>query len=98
MTQQPSQTTPNTSNSQSKRSGPSGTGSSKKQKLINLLVRKSGADTKTISTRLGWQAHTIRAAISGLRKDGYSVEVVPASGKAATRYRISDAAPTEAES
>jgi biotin operon repressor len=98
MTKQSPQTTLKTSNSQSKRSVPSGTGSSKKQKLITLLGRKTGADTKTISARLGWQTHTIRAAISGLRKEGYAVELVPGSGKTAARYRISDVIPTEAAS
>ena len=60
----------------------------KKQELIQLLTRKSGADVATISDKLSWQTHTTRAAISGLRKAGY--EVVgekPAEGKA-TRYRI----------
>ncbi len=71
------------------------TGSSKKQKLIALLARKTGADVKTITTRLGWQAHTIRAAISGLRKNGYSVETIPGSGRTGARYRILDKAPSE---
>ena len=61
----------------------------KKQELIQLLNRKSGADVATISDKLSWQTHTTRAALSGLRKAGY--EVVgdkPGEGKPA-RYRIS---------
>lgn len=61
----------------------------KKQLLIQLLIRKSGADVATISEKLGWQTHTARAALSGLRKAG--CEVVgekPDEGKL-KRYRIS---------
>jgi len=61
----------------------------KKQTLIQLLNRKSGADVATISDKLGWQTHTTRAALTGLRKAGY--EVVgekPGDGKP-KRYRIS---------
>ena len=61
----------------------------KKQALIQLLNRKSGADVATISDKLGWQTHTTRAALTGLRKAGY--EVVgekPRDGKP-KRYRIS---------
>ena len=61
----------------------------KKQQLIQMLTRKSGADVVTISVKFSWQTHTTRAALSGLRKAGY--EVVgekPGEGKA-MRYRIS---------
>jgi predicted ArsR family transcriptional regulator len=61
----------------------------KKQELIQLLNRKSGADVATISDKLSWQTHTTRAALSGLRKAGYAVVGdKPGEGKA-TRYRIS---------
>jgi hypothetical protein len=43
-------------------------GPSKKTQLIKLLSRKSGADAKAISAKFGWQPHTTRAALSGLRK------------------------------
>ena len=61
----------------------------KKAQLIQLLSRKAGADVAMISDKLGWQTHTTRAALSGLRKAGY--EVVgekPGEGKP-KRYRIS---------
>ena len=61
----------------------------KKQELIQLLNRKSGVDVATISDKLGWQTHTTRAALTGLRKAGYAVvSDKPGEGKA-TRYRIS---------
>ena len=60
----------------------------KKEELIQMLTRKAGADVAMISDKLGWQTHTTRAALTGLRKTGF--EVVgekPDDGKP-TRYRI----------
>ena len=61
----------------------------KKEELIQMLTRKAGADVAMISDKLGWQTHTTRAALTGLRKAGY--EVVgekPGDGKP-KRFRIS---------
>ena len=61
---------------------------SKKNQLIKLLSRKSGADAEAISEKFGWQPHTTRAALSGLRKAGMDlIKDPPISGKP-TRYRI----------
>ena len=38
--------------------------------LRKLLTRKSGATIEQIQRAFGWQPHTARAAISGLRKRG----------------------------
>ncbi|WP_112324396.1 DUF3489 domain-containing protein [Oceanibium sediminis] len=46
----------------------------KRSELIRLLQRKSGADLTTITSKLEWQPHTVRAAISGLRKSGHTIE------------------------
>jgi predicted transcriptional regulator len=60
----------------------------KKAQLIKLLGRKSGADITSLSDKLGWQQHTTRAALSGLRKAGYEVtRAMPANGGRA-KYRI----------
>ena len=45
----------------------------KKEQLIQMLTRKAGADVGMISNKLGWQTHTTRAALTGLRKAGYEV-------------------------
>ena len=80
------------------RSGPTRPKPSKKQQLIRLLSAKAGADTGTISCKLGWQPHTVRAALSGLRKAGYRIEGErPGEGRA-VRYRILAAAASAAES
>ena len=46
---------------------------SKQDQLVALLSKPNGVRVSVISERLGWQAHTVRAAISGLRKRGYEV-------------------------
>jgi hypothetical protein len=62
--------------------------STKKAQLIRLLGSKSGCDIKSLSAKLGWQQHTTRAALSGLRKSGYEVASErPASG-GVSKYRI----------
>ncbi len=38
--------------------------------LRKLLTRKCGATIAQIQTAFGWQPHTARAALSGLRKRG----------------------------
>lgn len=42
--------------------------------IQSLLARNEGASMQAISDETGWQFHSIRAAISGLRKQGISVE------------------------
>ena len=42
-----------------------------------LLARKSGADLAALQKATGWQAHSVRAALSGLRKAGYTIDRVP---------------------
>jgi biotin operon repressor len=59
----------------------------KKAKLIRMLSTKAGADVDLIGSKLGWQSHTTRAAITGLKKAGYAVSAEKESGKP-TRYRI----------
>ena len=60
----------------------------KKQHLIRLLGLKSGADIMSLGEKLGWQPHTTRAAITGLRKAGYDIETERAGNGRPARYRI----------
>ncbi|MDU8945998.1 DUF3489 domain-containing protein [Ovoidimarina sediminis] len=59
----------------------------KKAQLITMLSAKAGVDVEAISNKLGWQRHTTRAAITGLKKAGYMVSAEKEVGKT-TRYRI----------
>lgn len=62
---------------------------SKKTRLINMLRLPDRSTIAAISTALGWQAHTTRAAITGLRKAGHAVETSkPADGSIGLSYRI----------
>lgn len=63
-------------------------GLTKKDQLIRMLSSKTGSEVGTISARLGWQAHTTRAALSGLRNAGYEIAAEKAGKDKTTRYRI----------
>jgi hypothetical protein len=58
----------------------------KKERLETLLKRKDGVSSALIQKELGWLPHTVRAAISGVRKGGETVECTP--GKSGPVYRI----------
>ena len=63
--------------------------------LRKLLSRKSGADLSTLQAATGWQAHSVRAALSGFRKQGVKiVRTSPSSGGPST-YRITAGTKTE---
>ena len=54
-----------------------------------MLERPGGASLEAICKVTGWQTHSARAALSGLRKAGHQIERVPAEGKAGGAvYRI----------
>jgi len=59
---------------------------SRSAQLRKLLMRKNGATIAQIQKTFGWQPHTVRAAISGLRKAGEMVERSEAAKGAV--YRI----------
>jgi len=54
-----------------------------------LLSAPSGASLAAICDATGWQAHSARAALSGLRKSGYTLERKPDA--AGSTYRITAA-------
>jgi len=57
--------------------------------ICRLLSRKSGADLATLQEATGWQPHSVRAALSTLRKTGYQIDRLPAkSNGASPPYRI----------
>ncbi|WP_394729511.1 DUF3489 domain-containing protein [Altererythrobacter sp. GH1-8] len=47
---------------------------SKIGKVVALLQRKEGATLDELVTATGWQVHTARAALTGLKKRGYVIE------------------------
>lgn len=59
---------------------------SKKARLEMMLSRPRGATQNQLEKALGWQSHSVRAAISVLRKGGVEV-TLDRSGRTPT-YRI----------
>ena len=64
---------------------PSTVVATKKAKLEELLVRKRGATLAQLQQELGWQPHTVRAAISRLRKAGHTIDLKETNGRKAYR-------------
>ena len=46
----------------------------KNQRLLDMLTTGTGASLEEMVEATGWQSHTVRAAMTGLRKRGYEVE------------------------
>lgn len=61
---------------------------SKKEQLVALLSKPSGARISVIMERLGWQAQTVRAALSGLRKQGVEIATSKSPKTGETVYAI----------
>lgn len=64
---------------------------SKKDRFVALLRRESGASIAEIVEATGWQAHSARAMLTGLRKQGMAVEKSKVDG--VTRYAIAAEVP-----
>lgn len=47
---------------------------SKIQRLVDRLKAGEGASLDEMSEATGWQPHTVRAALTGLRKRGYQID------------------------
>jgi Protein of unknown function (DUF3489) len=67
---------------------------SKLAAVMALLRRSEGATIDALTKATGWLPHTTRAAITGVRKRGYSV-VLDRGAEGASVYRLSD--PQESE-
>ena len=56
--------------------------------ILKLISRPKGASIAELRKAIGWKDHSIRAALTGLRKKGY--EVVRDKNEAGvSRYRVS---------
>lgn len=47
----------------------------KTDRLREMLAKPNGATLEAICKVTGWQPHSARAALSGLRKAGYTIEL-----------------------
>ena len=63
-----------------------------KKAMIERMVRRSkGATIRELTGATEWQPHSVRAALTGLRKDGVTIDRAR-DAKGVTRYRVIDAA------
>ena len=60
----------------------------KRAQILGFLRPKKGATIRDLTKATAWQSHSVRAAITELRKRGYRVERSNDNG--VTRYRIVD--------
>jgi len=57
--------------------------------LRDMLKKRAGASLAELCEATGWQKHSVRAALSGLRKAGHAVERrAPTKAGGEARYRI----------
>ncbi len=56
--------------------------------ILKLLRRPKGASIAELKKAVGWKDHSIRAALTGLRKKGHDV-VRDKSAAGISRYRVS---------
>ncbi len=65
---------------------------SKRALLLDLVGRDGGATLDRLTAALGWQAHTVRAALTRLRQEGVTIERArDESGRSAYRRGGADA-------
>ena len=64
---------------------------SKKASILALLARPQGAAISDLTEATGWQVHSVRAALTGLRKEGKELLRIKDQG-GVTHYRLAAAA------
>lgn len=61
----------------------------KAARVKRLLKRKRGASIDDVTAETGWQPHSVRAFLTGLRKKGHTL-VREQNADGATSYRIAE--------
>ncbi len=61
---------------------------SKRSRVIGMLSASSGATIEELVAATSWLPHTTRAVLTGLRKEGYSIERQRPDGATVSTYRI----------
>jgi predicted ArsR family transcriptional regulator len=59
----------------------------KEAALVNALQSK-GKTIEQLTTLLDWQPHTVRAALTRLRKRGYIIDRIPKTVRVAAKFKI----------
>jgi predicted ArsR family transcriptional regulator len=58
----------------------------KRSTILAMLRRPKGASIVDLTRKTGWQAHSVRAALTGLRKR--DIEIVRETQGGISRYRV----------
>lgn len=74
--------------SRSSKTAPSFKPTSKLAQLMTLLRRREGASLDALMKMTGWQAHSIRAALTGLRKKGTEITLAKHEGAPSTYHAV----------
>ena len=62
-----------------------------KQALFLQRLEGTGASIPDLMKATGWQSHTVRAAMTSLRKRGFQIERVEPAGDGKALYRLKPA-------
>ncbi len=73
--------------STARKSGSKAKSQTKAGAILSQLRRPSGATVAHLRKVTGWQAHSIRATLTGLRKQGHGI-VRGTNAKGVTTYRV----------
>ncbi|MAO57457.1 MAG: hypothetical protein CMM61_17420 [Rhodospirillaceae bacterium] len=65
-------------------------GSTKLGTILKHLGHKNGTTLPALEKATGWQPHSVRAALTGLRKKGHAIERSK-DAKGVTIYRVAEA-------
>ena len=63
----------------------------KRDLCLKLMARRGGASVAELQQATGWQAHSVRAALTGLRKQGIALSRSK-NEAGTTRYRVAGGA------
>ncbi len=77
--------------STARKSGSKAKSQTKAGAILSQLARPNGASIAHLRKATGWQAHSIRATLTGLRKQGHDVRRSK-NAKGVTMYRVAKGA------
>lgn len=64
-----------------------------KEAALVAALKGKGATIDQLTTLLAWKPHTVRAALTRLRKRGYVIDRTPKTMRSAARFKIRSSKP-----
>ena len=59
-----------------------------KEAALVAALKGKGATIEQLTALLSWKPHTVRAALTRLRKRGYVIDRIPKTTRSAARFKI----------